>query len=119
MRRPVPLSYGARSWRGDKRCSGAGALEGQLRSTFSIGAPRPRMGPWATGAATYSREVFGDDVQPPAELDRRRHLATLHQGWATPRWVIEEVVGEVTSAPVLDLRRIVAGEQNEVYDVTV
>lgn len=60
-----------------------------------------------------------DYVKPPAELDRSRHLAALHEGWATPLSVVAGAVGEVEKAPVLDIRRIVAGEQNEVYDVTL
>jgi aminoglycoside phosphotransferase (APT) family kinase protein len=63
--------------------------------------------------------VSGDDVKPPAALDRSRHLAALHEGWATPLSVVAEAVGEVAKAAVLDIRRVVAGEQNEVYDVTV
>ncbi|MEO6043301.1 MAG: aminoglycoside phosphotransferase family protein [Tepidiformaceae bacterium] len=59
-----------------------------------------------------------DYVKPPAELNRSQHLAALHQGWATPLSVVAVAVGEVAKAPVLDFRRIVAGEQNEVYDVT-
>jgi aminoglycoside phosphotransferase (APT) family kinase protein len=58
-------------------------------------------------------------VKPPAELDRSQHLAALHHGWATPLSVVVAAVGEVAKAPVLDIRRIVAGEQNEVYDVTL
>jgi aminoglycoside phosphotransferase (APT) family kinase protein len=52
-------------------------------------------------------------------VDRRAHLAALHHGWATPLTVVAAAVGEVAKAPVLDIRRIVAGEQNEVYDVTL
>lgn len=63
--------------------------------------------------------MFEEDAETPAALDRRRHLAAVHESWATPQRVIEEVVREVTAAPVLDLRRIVAGEQNEVYNVAV
>ena len=33
--------------------------------------------------------------------------------------MVEAAAGEVAKAPVVDIRRIVAGEQNEVYDVTV
>ena len=60
-----------------------------------------------------------DHSRPPAELDRSSHLATLHEGWATPPNIVAAVVAEATRAPILELRRIVAGEQNEVYDVTL
>ena len=60
-----------------------------------------------------------DCVEPPAELDRSQHLAALHQGWATPPSVVAGLVAEVADTAVLDIRRIVAGEQNEVYDVTL
>ena len=52
-------------------------------------------------------------------MDRSQHLAALHSAWATPLDVVAAVVGEVTKTPVVDLRRITDGEQNEVYDVTV
>jgi aminoglycoside 2''-phosphotransferase len=63
--------------------------------------------------------VSEDYARSPAELDRRQHLAALHEGWATPLSVVADVVAEVAKAPILDIRRIVAGEQNEVYDVTL
>lgn len=75
--------------------------------------------PDAKAAAGYTRGVSEDDAKPPAELDRSQHLAALHQGWATPPNIVAAAAGEVAKAPVLDIRRIVAGEQNEVYDVTV
>lgn len=37
----------------------------------------------------------------------------------TPLGIVTATVGEATAAGVLDVRRIVAGEQNEVYDVTL
>jgi len=46
-------------------------------------------------------------------------MAALHGRWATPVSVITALVGEVVQAPVRGLRRIVAGEQNQVYDVTL
>ena len=63
--------------------------------------------------------VSEDYAKPPAELDRSQHLAALHEGWATPLNIVAAAVAEVAKAPVLDIRRIVAGEQNEVYDVTL
>ena len=48
-----------------------------------------------------------------------KHLASLHEGWRTPPTVVAGLVAEVADAAVLDIRRIVAGEQNEVYDVTL
>ena len=75
--------------------------------------------PDSKAAASYSRGVSEDYARPPAELDRSQHLAALHQGWATPPNIVAAAVGEVGKAPVLDIRRIVAGEQNEVYDVTL
>jgi aminoglycoside phosphotransferase (APT) family kinase protein len=75
--------------------------------------------PEPQAAASYGRGVSEDYVKPPAGLDRGQHLAALHQKWATPLSVVTAVIGEVAKAPVLDIRRIVAGEQNEVYDVTL
>jgi Ser/Thr protein kinase RdoA (MazF antagonist) len=63
--------------------------------------------------------VSEDYAKPPAELDRSQHLAALHEAWATPLNVVAAAVAEVAKAPVLDIRRIVAGEQNEVYDVAL
>ena len=60
-----------------------------------------------------------DPARWPAQVDRSQHLATLHQGWETPLSVVEAVIGEVAPAPIVEMRRIVAGEQNEVYDVTL
>ncbi|MEO8540229.1 MAG: aminoglycoside phosphotransferase family protein [bacterium] len=60
-----------------------------------------------------------DYAKRPAGLDRSQHLAALHGGWETPLEVVEAAVAEVAKAPLLDIRRIVAGEQNEVYDVTL
>jgi aminoglycoside phosphotransferase (APT) family kinase protein len=60
-----------------------------------------------------------DFARSPAELDRSQHLALLHEGWATPLNIVGAAVAEVAKAPVLDVRRVVAGEQNEVYDVTL
>jgi hypothetical protein len=43
--------------------------------------------------------------------DYVKHLAALHHGWATPLSVVAAAVGEVAKGPVLDIRRIVQGEQ--------
>ena len=59
------------------------------------------------------------EAKPPAQADRSQHLAALHSGWETPPDVVARAIAEVTKAALLDLRRIVAGEQNEVYDVTL
>ncbi|WP_161605939.1 phosphotransferase family protein [Microlunatus speluncae] len=59
------------------------------------------------------------EVRAPSDVDRRQHLAALHSAWATPLDVVAAVVGEVTKAPVVECRRVVDGEVNEVYDVTV
>jgi Ser/Thr protein kinase RdoA (MazF antagonist) len=48
-----------------------------------------------------------------------QHLASVHEGWATPPDLVRAAVAEVTTSAVVDLRRIVAGEQNEVLDVTL
>lgn len=48
-----------------------------------------------------------------------KHLASLHDAWVTPPAVVSGLVAEVVDTAVLDIRRIVAGEQNEVYDVTL
>ncbi|GAB3738864.1 phosphotransferase family protein [Microlunatus parietis] len=59
------------------------------------------------------------ELGAPSGVDRSRHLAALHRAWATPPDVVAAVVAEVTKAPVVECRRIVDGEVNEVYDVTV
>ena len=59
------------------------------------------------------------ELRAPSGVDRSQHLAALHSAWATPLDVVAAVVGEVAKAPVVDCRRIVDGEVNEVYDVTV
>lgn len=59
------------------------------------------------------------EVRSPSDVYRSQHLAALHSAWATPLDVVAAVIGEVTKAPVVDFRRIVDGEQNEVYDVTL
>ena len=48
-----------------------------------------------------------------------KHLASLHDAWATPPTVVAGLVAEVADTAVLDISRIVAGEQNEVYDITL
>ena len=48
-----------------------------------------------------------------------KHLAALHDAWATPTTVVAGLVADVADTAVLDVRRVVAGEQNEVYDVTL
>ena len=48
-----------------------------------------------------------------------RHLASLHDVWATPPTVVEALAADVAGSAVVDIRRIVHGEQNEVYDVTL
>lgn len=52
-------------------------------------------------------------------LERGLHLAALHEGWVTPLSVVSATIGDVANAAVLDISRIVAGEANEVYDVTL
>ncbi|MFC7621472.1 phosphotransferase family protein [Microlunatus sp. GCM10028923] len=59
------------------------------------------------------------EVRSPSDVDRSQHLAALHRAWATPLDVVTAVVGEVSTSPVVECRRIVDGEVNEVYDVTV
>lgn len=72
-----------------------------------------------SGNGVTVRAVSGDGVRPPAEVDRSQHLAALHQGWATPESAVAAIIGEVTTLPLLDLTRIVAGEGNEVYDAAL
>ncbi len=67
----------------------------------------------------YGRGMSEREVRSPSDVDRSQHLAALHSAWATPLDVVVAVVGEVTKAPVVECRRIVDGEVNEVYDVTV
>lgn len=59
------------------------------------------------------------EVRAPSDVDRSQHLAVRHSTWRTPLDVVAAVVGEVTPASVVDFRRIIDGEQNEVYDVTL
>ncbi len=47
------------------------------------------------------------------------HLASLHGAWATPPTVVARLVAEVADIAVVNIRRVVHGEQNEVYDVTL
>jgi aminoglycoside phosphotransferase (APT) family kinase protein len=51
--------------------------------------------------------------------DYLKHLAGLHDRWIKRPTVVAELVAEVASAPVVDIRRVVEGEANEVYDVTM
>jgi aminoglycoside phosphotransferase (APT) family kinase protein len=48
-----------------------------------------------------------------------KHLAALHDSWATPPTVVAGLAAEVADAAVVDVSRVVQGEQNEVYDVTL
>lgn len=48
-----------------------------------------------------------------------KHLAALHDAWATPPTVVAALVAEVADIAVLDIRRVVQGEQNEVHDITL
>lgn len=51
--------------------------------------------------------------------DYADHLAARHAGWDTPPGIVHEVVAKDANASVVGLRRIVEGELNEVYDVTL
>lgn len=77
------------------------------------------MPPDPKAPANYDREMSEDEARAPSQIDRSQHLAVLHEGWATPSNIVAAAVAEVANAPVLNLHRIVAGEQNEVYDVTL
>ena len=88
---------------------------GGARTPSSPGVTSPS----ADVMANYGPSVSEDVARPPSDLDRSQHLAALHLGWTTPLDVVTAAVGEVATAPVQDVRRIVAGEQNEVYDVTL
>ncbi len=59
-----------------------------------------------------------DSPSPPAGIDRGSHLAALHEQWTTPPEFVATAVAQASKAPIRSLRRIVAGEQNEVYEVT-
>lgn len=63
--------------------------------------------------------VSDEYAKLPAQLDRTHHLAALHNGWATPLAAVEAAAAETAGTRVLDVRRVVAGEQNEVYDVSL
>ncbi len=47
------------------------------------------------------------------------YLASVHSQWSTPDSVISEVVEEGTESGVASKKRIIAGEANEVYDITL
>lgn len=48
-----------------------------------------------------------------------RHLASLHNAWTTPKTVVAGLVAEMTDTAVVNIRRVVHGEVNEVYDVAL
>lgn len=47
----------------------------------------------------------------------QKHLAELHAKQTVQAELLDDILGEVSSAPVLAKRRIIAGESNEVYDI--
>lgn len=51
--------------------------------------------------------------------ENHKHLAVLHDAWATPSAVVASLVTEVAGTAVVDLRRVVHGEANDVYEVTM
>ena len=51
--------------------------------------------------------------------DYDEHLTTLHSAWTTPPDTVALLVGEVAATEIVDMRRVVHGEANEVYDVTL
>ena len=51
--------------------------------------------------------------------DYQEYLASMHAKLTTPEEAIKEVTKEGTGQEVKDRRRIVAGEVNEVYDLTL
>jgi len=50
-----------------------------------------------------------EELTPSSASDRGLHLEALHAGWVTPLSVVSAAIGDVANAPVLDIRRIVAG----------
>jgi aminoglycoside phosphotransferase (APT) family kinase protein len=48
-----------------------------------------------------------------------KHLASLHDAWATPPSVVAGLIADVSDTAVVNIRRVIHGEQNEVYDVTL
>ena len=53
----------------------------------------------------------------PAEY--AKHLESVHAGWAVAPELLATAVGEVSHNPIRNVRRIVAGEANEVYELRV
>lgn len=49
----------------------------------------------------------------------QKYLASVHGDWITPDEVIYDVVKEGTGKEVVFKKRIIAGEANEVYDITI
>lgn len=47
------------------------------------------------------------------------HLAAIHAAQTIPTEVLNEILGEFSPVPVLAKRRIIGGESNEVYEVTL
>jgi hypothetical protein len=68
-------------------------------------------------ALQHARALGGYGRLVCEEYDK--HLASLHDAWATPPTVVAGLVAEVADTAVRDIRGIVAGAQNEVYDVTL
>ncbi len=48
-----------------------------------------------------------------------QHLAALHSRWATPFDIVERLATGVAGVAIQDICRVLQGEQNEVYDVTL
>lgn len=49
----------------------------------------------------------------------QKYLASVHTKWVTPDETIQEIVKEGTSKQIASKQRIIAGEANEVYNITL
>jgi hypothetical protein len=53
------------------------------------------------------------------QSDYDTYLTSMHAKLVTPEEIIREVVKEGTGQDVISKKRIIAGEMNEVYDITL
>lgn len=49
----------------------------------------------------------------------QKYLASIHNSWVTPDKIIQDIAKEATDQNVKSKFRIIAGEANEVYDLTL
>jgi aminoglycoside phosphotransferase (APT) family kinase protein len=51
--------------------------------------------------------------------DYRQYLSDIHSRHTAPESLLTDVIKDVSNSPIASKRRIVAGEENEVYDITL